>query len=256
MDPYFSFFLVGSVGLSFMALLGVAGGHGHHQSSGHGHDAGGFHLHGTGGHGHSHGHSDVGIHHTPVSHTATVHGHASHGAAANGHGAHQHGHHSHGREHGGHHEGGFNLKTAVLSWLSPRVLLTMSMGIGATGVLVANTLPDEPLRGLASLAGGVALEKLIVSPLWNVLTRFASKPARTLDSAVLEEATAITGFDASGCGLVSINLDGHEMRLLGRLAPEHKQERVRTGDTLIVESVDGARGQCVVSPISMPLREL
>ena len=124
------------------------------------------------------------------------------------------------------------------------------MGVGATGVLLASVLPGEPLRGLASLAGGVALEKIVVAPLWNVLTRFASKPARTLDSAVMEEATALTGFDASGCGLVSINLDGHEMRLLGRLAPDHREQRVRSGDVLIVESVDGALGQCVVTPLT------
>ncbi len=124
------------------------------------------------------------------------------------------------------------------------------MGAGATGVLLAGVLPGEPLRGLAALAGGVALEKIVVAPMWNVLTRFASKPARTLDSAIMEEATALTGFDASGCGLISINLDGHEMQLLGRLAPEFQEQRVHSGDVLIVESVDGARGQCVVSPLS------
>ncbi|RYX84107.1 hypothetical protein EON83_11380 [bacterium] len=242
MDPYFSLFLVGGAGLLVMTILGVAGGHGHESSGGHGHD---FHLHGTGGHGHGHGHSDVAIHHTPTAH----HGHTSSGHAANGHGAH-HAHHAHGRTHNEPNGGGFNLRTAVLSWLSPRVLLTVGMGVGATGVLVANVLPVEPLRCLASLLGGVALEKLIVSPLWNMLTRFASTPARTLESAVLEEATAVTGFDTSGCGLVSINLDGHEMRLLGRLAAEHREQRVRSGDILIVDSVDGARGQCVVSPLS------
>lgn len=251
MEPYLSFFLAGCAGLTVMALLGAVGSHGHHSSGNHSHDAGGFHLHGTGGHGH--GHSGTGFHHTPTTHSGAAHGHVASGHGAHGHAADGHGnggHHSHGRGGNAPSEGGFNLRAVALSWLSPRVLLTLSMGVGATGVLLASVLPGEPLRCLASLAGGVALEKIVVAPLWNVLTRFASQPARTLDSAVMEEATALTGFDASGCGLVSINLDGHEMRLLGRLAPAHREQRVRSGDVLVVESVDGARGQCVVTPLS------
>ncbi len=123
------------------------------------------------------------------------------------------------------------------------------MGAGAAGVCLASVLPTEPWRVLASVGAGVALEKLVVAPMWNVLTRFASSPARTLDTAVMEEATALADFDAQGYGLVSIVLDGHEMRLLARLAPEHDQNRVRTGNRLLVESVDGARGRCVVSPL-------
>lgn len=243
MDPYLAFFLVGCGGLVFMAALGAVGGHGHHHAStGHGHDAGGFHLHGTGAHGHAH--ADVGFHHAPVSHAG-----ASNGHAATAH----HGHHSHSHSPGHAHSSNFDLRAAIMGWLSPRVLLTLSMGAGATGVILAHVVPGEPLRALASLAGGVALEKIVVAPLWNVLTRFASKPARTLDSAVMEEATALANFDAQGFGLVAINLDGHEMRLLARLSPEHRDGRVRSGDVLLVESVDGAKGQCIVSPLSKML---
>lgn len=236
MDPYFSFFIVGSVGLVFMAVLGAAGGHGGHAHHG-GHDAGGFHLHGTGAH--AQGHTDVSFHHSPAGHAAP--------GGAHGHGAHGHAHHGHSHAPT---TGGFNLRAMVLGWLSPRVLLTLSMGAGAAGVCLASVLPLEPWRVLVSLGAGVALEKLVVSPMWNVLTRFASRPARTLDTAVMEEATALANFDAQGYGLVSITLDGHEMRLLARLSPEHDQDRVRTGDRLLVESVDGARGRCVVSLLS------
>ena len=232
MDIYLSLFVVGAAGLCFMAALGAVGGHGSHGHGGH--DAGGFHLHGTGAHGHAP--SDTAFHHAPASHSAPAptHGHApaSHIHAA---------------------PGDFNLRAALMGWLSPRVLLTLSMGAGATGVLLATFVPGEPLRGFASLGGAVALEKLVVAPLWNVLTRFASKPARTLDTAVMEEATALANFDAQGYGLVAINLDGHEMRLLARLGPEHAEEAVRTGEKLLVESVDGARGRCVVSPVKRPI---
>ena len=187
----------------------------------------------VGGHGaHGHAHGSPALRHSPASHAATAHGHTHHALPA---------------------PGRVNLRAALLGWLSPRVLLTLAMGAGATGVLLANVLPTEPLRAFASLGGAVALEKLVVAPLWKVLTGFASKPARTLDSAVLEEATALAHFDAQGYGLVAINLDGHEMRLLARLSPEHAGAAVRTGEKLLVESVDGARGRCVVSPIGKPV---
>ena len=233
MDLYLSLFLVGAAGLTLMAGLGAVGGHGSHGA--HGHDAGGFHLHGTGAHGHAP--AKASFHHSPVAHTGASHGHT---APA---------HHGH-THHGAQVESNFNLRAAIMGWLSPRVLLTLSMGAGATGVILAHIVPGEPWHGLASFSGAIALEKIVVAPLWNVLTRFASKPARTLDSAVMEEAVALANFDAQGFGLVSINLDGHEMRLLARLSPEHESERVRSGETLLVESVDGARGRCVVSPIT------
>ena len=235
MDPYLSFFIVGSVGLVLMAVMGAAGGHGGHAQHG-GHDAGGFHLHDTGAH--AHGHADVSFHHAPANHSAatSTQGHATHGHAHHG--------HAHG------HAEGFNLRAAIMGWLSPRVLLTLSMGAGAAGVCLAPVLPMEPWRALVSIGAGAALEKLLVAPLWSALSRFASSPARTLDTAVMEEALALANFDAQGYGLVSITLDGHEMRLLARLSPEHEQDRVRTGDKLLVESVDGARGRCVVSPMS------
>ena len=98
-----------------------------------------------------------------------------------------------------------------------------------------------------ALAGGILLEKAVVAPLWELLSRFGSAPARTLESAVMEEAIALTAFDSQGCGLVSVTLDGHEMRALARLRPEDRAARVRSGEPLLIESVDAARGQCVVS---------
>jgi len=213
MDSYFLFFVVGAAGLVLMAVLGAAGGHGGH-------------AHGS----HSAGAGARGNHAAP-----SPNGHAAHGAR---------GGHAHGTS-----GPSFNLRAVVLGWLSPRVLLTLSMGTGAAGVALAQVLPAEPWRALVALSAGLALEKFVVAPMWKTLTRFASKPARTLDSAVMEEATALAGFDAQGYGLVSIVLDGHEMRLLARLSPEHTQGAVRTGDKLLVESVDGARGRCVVSPL-------
>ena len=143
-----------------------------------------------------------------------------------------------------------SFKDALANWLSPRVLFTLALGIGATGLLLAPLVSNEIALAILSLAGGLFLEKAIVAPLWELLMRFGSAPARTLESAILEEAVALTAFDSQGCGLVSITLDSHEMRVLAHLksdAANIPPPRVRTGDLLIVESVDAARGQCVVS---------
>ena len=244
MGLYLIFFGFGFVGLVMMAALGFAGGHGG-SHSGHGHLGGG--ARGEMGH-HFPGASGA---HATVSHA----GHGSAGPVAS-HGIHGHGingHHSHhgdntGANHGSVHSGGNQLRSFLMGWLTPRVLFTLSLGGGAAGMAVY-TVVGEPWRGLIALSGGALLEKVVVSPLWVFLMGFASHPARTLESAVFEEAVALTNFDQDGCGIVSIQLDGHEMRVLGRLGAQFAQERIHQGDSLIVESVDAARGRCVVTPL-------
>lgn len=218
MDLFTFCLSLGFVGLLLMSVLGALGGHGGHAA--HGHASHDFHL---GGH---HGHGDLHVHAThhhgnaaPSSHGAN-HGHAAPHSASSG--------------------------AKLLSYLSPRVGFAVLVGFGATGLLVAPYLSATPQLG-AALAGGIGFEKLIISPLWNGLMRFGSNPARTLESALLEEATAITAFDEKGFGLVTIDLDGHEMRVLARIEIQNGAPRVRAGEKLIVDEVDAARGQCRVS---------
>ena len=83
---------------------------------------------------------------------------------------------------------------------------------------------------------------------------FASQPARMLESRVLEEAQAVTNFDADGRGLVSVEMNGEIVQLLARLRVEDRQPttsgtRVRNGDKLMVVEVDAAHNTCVVTPI-------
>lgn len=222
MDLFTFCLTLGFIGLFLMGALGALGGHGEHGGyASHG-DAHGFHLHGhqeVALHGHAtHHHGDVAASH------ASNHGHAAHHAPSPG--------------------------ARILSYLSPRVAFALLLGFGATGLLVAPYLAGS-LRLIAALAGGIGLEKLIISPLWNGLMRFGSNPARTLESAIMEEAIAVTAFDQNGFGLISIDLDGHEMRVLARLQgdPDANGQRVRAGDKLIVEEVDAARNQCRVSRI-------
>jgi translation initiation factor IF-1 len=136
----------------------------------------------------------------------------------------------------------------MLALLSPRVVFSVLVGFGATG-LVLRPLLGEPALVAASLGGGLGFEWLIVSPLWRFLFRFASAPAQTLDSCVSDEARAVTGFDANGHGLVAVELDGQVVQLLATLnATERTAARkVRTGDRLRIEAVDTARNRCTVT---------
>ena len=239
MDLYTLFFATGAAGMVMMAVLSVASGHGARGARAHGNAHQSARAHGAAPH--SHGHS------SPLSAGrgavgARVSGAKTNGARGN----------NQARVTRAQATTRGSWKESLSNWLSPRVLFTLSLGAGATGLLIAPFISTEPARALVALAGGLFLEKAVVAPLWSWLLRFGSAPARTLESAVMEEAVALTAFDSQGCGLVSIVLEGHEMRALARLHPEHNatQTRVRSGDLLLVESVDAARGQCVVSRVS------
>jgi hypothetical protein len=141
------------------------------------------------------------------------------------------------------------------------------LGFGATGILLKAMEPPllaalTPYAGLVNdpgmavragrfalaMGGGWGFEHLVVSPLWNFMFRFAS-PAHTLESALCEDARAVTNFDESGHGLIAIDLDGQVVQVLGRLTPGQRAAgvRVRAGDSLFVEAVDPQRNSCTVS---------
>jgi hypothetical protein len=71
----------------------------------------------------------------------------------------------------------------------------------------------------------------------------------TLESAVEDEARAVTSFDASGHGLVAVELDGQVVQLLATLTATERNaaRKVRAGDRLRIEAVDAARNRCTVT---------
>ena len=229
MDPYTFALTLGGVGLGVMALSGFAqAAHsGHAQAHGHAHGGGHSHVgvHGVS-HGQAHGSSQAPSHLHDVDGPIHGHGHTHAVPAARG------GHST----------------SRMLALLSPRVVFSVLVGFGATG-LVLRPLLGEPALLAASLGGGVGFEWLVVSPLWRFLFRFASAPAQTLDSCVSDEARAVSGFDANGHGLVAVELDGQVVQLLATLnATERSAARnVRTGDRLRIEAVDTARNRCTVT---------
>jgi hypothetical protein len=161
------------------------------------------------------------------------------------------GHHATGAK-GGHSTGkAARASSSFLAALaSPRVIFSLLVGFGATGILFEHLLSGVALTAVAVL-GALAFERLLVTPLWNQMMRFASDPAETLESSIAGEVRAVTSFDADGCGLVAVELDGQITQVLATLRPEDRAAgvHVRTGDRLRVEDVDAARNRCTVSPL-------
>jgi hypothetical protein len=211
-DPYLFSLLLGGAGLGAMALSGIArGGHGGH--AGHSGHAGHTHASHSGGHGHG---------------QTTTHASGGQGtvraatASSAGH--------------------------TLLALASPRVLFSLALGFGTAGLLLERVLPSALVIAAAAVAA-VAFERLLVTPLWTLAFRFESQPAFTLESCVEGEATAVTGFDAQGQGLISIELDGRIVQVLGTLQTTDRElgVRVRPGMRLRVEDVNTARNSCTVS---------
>jgi len=210
MDLYISSMVLGAIGFTAMALGGL-GSRGHQGGGARG--AGG-HAHGAGhAHGGTHGHSHAG--------STTRAGHAQ--------------------------GGGF---TGRAFWLitSPRFLFSLMLGFGATGAMLRSVLPGPVLLAAAAV-GAVLFERIVVSPVWNFAMRFASRPAETLESAVADEAVAVSSFDDNGQGIVSLELDGQVVQILATLQPQDRLlgGRVRAGQRLRIDDVNAARQTCTVS---------
>ncbi len=218
MDLYISSLVLGAAGLGVMAVSGLGthshgGGsaaHGGHVAGG-GHAVGGGHVH-AGGHLHADGHEHGGGHLHAGGHT-----------------------HASGAE-------------RMLAITSPRFLFSLALGFGAAGELLRPVL-GGPLLPAAAVLGAIIFERFLVSPLWNFTMRFASTPALTLESAVSDEATAVTSFDANGQGIVSIELDGQVVQILATLQSNDRLigGHVRVGQRLRIDEVDAGKNRCMVS---------
>ena len=175
MDLYISALTLGAVGLLTMALGGLGrhgdGGKTHGQATTHGSGAGhsGAHGHSAAAHG-SHGPGHGATHHSPP---FSLKGALLTGARLKG-----------ARLKGAHAGGSLLARTAGLL-TSPRVLFSFVLGFGTTGRLLQGQLGGVLLPA-AAVAGGILFERLLVTPIWNFALRFASRPAQTLESAVLE----------------------------------------------------------------------
>jgi len=213
MDLYIFCVVLGAAGMTAMAFLGFASSHGGAHQS---HATSGHELHGVGGVPHSHviAHSHGDLH---VINTASQ-----------------------------------GWKSHAWSWLSPRVMFNFLVGFGATGLIVERLV--GPVLALPiAIVGGISFETFIVRPIFNSLFRFESQPAQTLESALMSEGKAVTGFDANGNGLISLELGGEVVQVLGSQLKEERAAgvRIRAGDVVRIEEIDSARNRCTVSRIGL-----
>jgi len=169
-----------------------------------------------------------------------------------GSGGHTHHAHSHSAHQHSAHVASDGWKAHAWSWLSPRVLFNVLVGFGATG-LIAERIVGPFLALPVALAGGLAFEAFVVRPIFNSLFRFASEPAQTLESSIMSEAKAVTGFDTRGNGLIAVEVGGEVVQILGTLTADERNAgvRVRAGDMVRIEDVDGTRNRCTVSRIGL-----
>jgi len=177
---------------------------------------------------------------------SSSHGHG-HGGSHSPSGSHSHGH-SHGTSHGHSHGVKDTATNSLLALMSPRILFSLALGLGASG-LVARPLFSGILLFTVAIGGGILFERLIVTPLWNLGFKFESAPALTLESSVAGEATVVSTFDRNGQGLISIEVDGQLLQVLGTLHPDSHAlgGRVVVGTRVRIDDVDAARNRCTVS---------
>lgn len=226
---------VGLAGLLLMALPGLS-----RRGGAHGH------LHGAKGHA-GHGH----LHHLHV-HRVGQHAGAARtaGAHAPGHpGMHATGAHGHAGPQAAAAPGAPSGLVELASHLipEPRALLSLLTLYGASGyVLQAGFHLSHRLSVFLALVPALALELLVVAPLWRFTLRFQGKEAAPLEWLLAETATAVTPF-SNGRGIVRVDHDGRVVQLSARLVPEHAGEPVRVGDALRIEDVDTATERVTVS---------
>ena len=181
-------------------------------------------------HGHlSHGHL-INSHLTP-GHPTPGALHPAHGPAP-GHGAHHASPTSHAPEGG----------AWLLALASPRVLLSLALGFGLSGLLLGPLLPAL-WRLPAAALGSVLFEGLLIRPYWSFLLRFEALPALSLASAAGGPARAATDFDRRGAGLVTFELNGETRQMLAHL---EGGVPARQGEALTIERIDEASNRCTV----------
>jgi hypothetical protein len=132
--------------------------------------------------------------------------------------------------------------------MSPRLLFAALLGFGLAGFALRSLLVGKLLL-LAAIVAGIAVERLFVNPLWNLAMRFASNPALTLESATFGEGKVVSNFDQNGQGIIAIEVDGQVQQILATLSAADlaRGARVRAGQLVRIDEVDGARHRCTVS---------
>lgn len=128
---------------------------------------------------------------------------------------------------------------------SPRAVFSVLALYGAMGNALVHAGRLAPvLAGFVALLPALAVERFVVSPLWNLMFRFQGEPSSPLHELLMQDAKAVTVF-RNGRGIVAVERDGRLVQFMARLAEDQVALRVRVGERLRVDEVDGTK-ECLV----------
>lgn len=140
-----------------------------------------------------------------------------------------------------------------LHWIAPLISplnwFAWMFGGGVAGTVLQLAGVHGAIVAAAAVAGAAGFHLAVLMPVWNLVSRFESRPAGNLEACVLQEVEAVTAFNASGEGLVRVVVDGRSEDVLARLTDDEKarESRPRKGDRLVIQEVDSSRNTCRVS---------
>jgi len=130
---------------------------------------------------------------------------------------------------------------------NPRAVFSVMALYGASGYALAGTFHLLGwVAALVALVPAVLLERLAVTPLWNVLFRFQGVPDSPIQELILSECVAVTPF-RNGRGVVQVVRDGRMVQFSAHLTSGQSHFAVGVGEQLRIEDVDAARERVTVS---------
>jgi hypothetical protein len=131
---------------------------------------------------------------------------------------------------------------------SPRGVFSVVALYGAFGnALVHAAHLQRGAAALLAIAPALAIEWVLVRPIWNLLYRFQGQASAPLEALILSEAEAVVPF-RNGRGLVATVRDGRRVQLSARLCDGQAASPIAFGQRLRIEDVD-ARRECVTVSI-------
>jgi len=139
----------------------------------------------------------------------------------------------------------FNAIEIVTSLFSPMRIFSFMVGAGGVGLSVPF---HGAVQAVGAVVGGVLFDRLLVTPFWNLLMKFASPPSENLNGAVATEVKLVSRFDDHRRAVVELVVDGQISRVLAELDENEKSSasEFNPGDMLMVTSVDGKSNTCKV----------
>ena len=126
---------------------------------------------------------------------------------------------------------------------TPRIVFSIIAAFGAFGYMGVEVFHLAPvLAAILALVPAILVERLALTPLWNLLLGFRGEPCTPVTHLIMAEAEAVTPF-RNGKGIVRVVHDGRDVQFSAQLTGDHANMPVQVGDKLRVEEVepDGER---------------